>query len=291
MASDSVNKLIIGCGYLGRRVAAEWLALGQSVAALTRSEANAAVLRRGGILPHLGDVTDPESLASLPRADTILYAVGFDRTAGRSRRDVSVDGLASVLRAINSRVVRFLYVSSTSVYGQSAGEWIDEASPAGPTQPNGQVCLEAEQLVREQLPQAIVLRLAGLYGPGRLLRRLDELKSAAPIAGNPQAWLNLVHVDDAVASVLAAEERGRPGATYLVCDDRPIRRREYYELLARLSGAPPPVFAEGDPAGRTDHRDFNKRCSNRKLREELCVRLQFPTIGEGLPDALAGVQS
>ena len=284
---DRVDKLIVGCGYLGRRVAADWLRQGSAVAALTRSPERAAELRDAGIVPLIGDVTRSDSLAALPAAGTVLYAVGFDRTAGHARRAVSVDGLANVLRTLGPRAERWIHVSSTSVYGQSAGEVVDEASPTEPPQENGRICLEAEQLVRRVVPQSFILRLAGIYGPGRLLRRLHELSSQTPISGNPEAWLNLIHVDDAAAAVLAAEARGPAGGTWLVCDERPIARRDYYELLARLAAAPPPVFASESDAGVERPVDLNKRCSSRRIRSELGLVLRYPSIVEGLPQALS----
>lgn len=290
-----MRKLVIGCGYLGRRVAEKWIEQEHQVWALTRSPGHADDLRRAGIHPVIGDVTVPETLAALPDAETVVYAVGYDRDSGKSRREIYVDGLANVLNEIAPRVGRFLYISSTSVYGQSGGEWVDESSPCEPARSNGQVCLEAEHLVRGAFPAAqdpgqrgaTVLRLSGLYGPGRLLRRIASLRAAEVLPGHPESYLNLIHVDDAVQSVLACEDRGRPGAIYLVSDDRPIRRREYYGTLASLVGAPPPRFAENDqPEGTA--RSLNKRCANGRIREELGVSLRFPTIESGLPHALDG---
>lgn len=272
-------KLIIGCGYLGERVARAWVASGAEVAVLTRSQEHAAGFRKFGLSPVIGDILEPASLAGLPPADTVLYAVGFDRSASHTRREVYVDGLRNVLEALAGRVDRFIYISSTSVYGQNGGETIDEESECRPTRENGQICLEAERTLKELLPSANILRLAGIYGPGRLLRREAELKSATPISGNPEAFLNLIHVEDAKAAVLACEAKAKPGATYLVADDRPVRRREYYTRLAELFGAPPPTFAEAaDPTA-----NLNKRCNNRKLGEELGLRLQYTTVEEGLP--------
>ena len=286
-----IDKLIIGCGYLGRRVAAEWLRQGSAVAALTRSPERAAELRDAGIAPLIGDVTRSDSLDALPAAGTVLYAVGFDRTAGHARRAVSVDGLANVLRMLGPRAERWIHISSTSVYGQTAGEVVDETSPTEPAQENGRICREAEQLVRRLVPHSIILRLAGIYGPSRLLRRLHELNSQTPIAGNPEAWLNLIHVDDAVAAVLAAEARGSDGETWLVCDERPIPRRDYYELLARLAAAPPPVFASDSETGVEQAVDLNKRCASRRIRSELGLVLRYPTIAQGLPQALRATAS
>jgi len=292
-----MRKLIIGCGYLGRRVAAVWIGQGDRVTALTRTADHADQLRDMGVEPVCGDVTQPSSLSNLPDADTILYAVGFDRGCGLSQRRVYVDGLSNVLGELTSRgnpatrSSRFIYISSSSVYGQISGEWVDETSPCEPTASNGQVCLDAERVLRTSLSStdttspftANILRLAGLYGPGRLLRRLDALRSREPLDGDPDGYLNLIHVDDAVQAVLACESRGSQGETYLICDDRPVHRREYYETLARLAGTPPPVFAEVTES--TQH--TNRRCRNRRLCEELEVQLMYPDIAAGLPQAIA----
>ncbi|MFN0053333.1 MAG: NAD-dependent epimerase/dehydratase family protein, partial [Planctomycetales bacterium] len=184
----------------------------------------------------------------------------------------------------------FVYISSTSVYGEDAGEWVDEETQCRPRSSNGQVCLDAELELRTAIPSAIVLRLAGIYGPGRLIARIDSLRSGVPLEGNPDAWLNLIHVDDAVETVQAAHDRGPAGATYVVADDRPHRRGDYYSLLARLIGAPPPVFAQFVAAGDAPA-PLNKRCRNRRIREELQVALRYPTLAEGLPAALGPAHS
>jgi nucleoside-diphosphate-sugar epimerase len=285
-----MRKLVIGCGDLGERIAASWMEQGHEVAALTRSADRAETFRSRGIEPFVGDVTDRDSLCSFPHFDTVLYAVGYDRSTGRSQREIYVDGLRNVLEKIAMRVDRFLYISSTSVYGQTGGEWVDETTECAPTSSNGQVCFDAERLVWSHFPEAPspgcahVLRLAGIYGPGRLLRRVESLKSGKKQAGNPDAYLNLIHVDDAVQAILACEARGRAGATYLVCDGKPIRCSEFYETLASLIGTPHPTFAAN--TDETQLQGLNKRCCNKKLREELQVELAYPTIKTGLPHAL-----
>lgn len=272
--------MIIGCGYLGRRVARRWLAEGDAVAGLTRSAEHAQMLRGIGIEPILGDVTEPSSLSALPDADTLLYAVGLDRNSGKTQRDVHVSGLANVVERVAGRVGRVIVISSTSVYGQTGGEWVDESSACRPESPNGQVCLDAESLLRERVPAANILRLAGIYGPGRLIARIAELRAGSPLEGNPDAWLNLIHVDDAASAVLACDRQSTAGATYVVADGNPVRRREYYSFLAALIGAPAPKLSEDAP------RSLNKRCANRRLREELQVTLRYPSLRVGLPDAL-----
>ncbi|MCS6852009.1 MAG: SDR family oxidoreductase [Gemmataceae bacterium] len=277
-----MDKLVIGCGYLGERVARQWVAAGQRVYALTRSAERAAELRRHGLVPLVGDVLDPDSLRSLPEAASVLYAVGHDRTAGRSLREVYVTGLANVL-AFLPTCDRLLYISSTGVYGQSGGEEVDESAATEPTDESGRVVLEAERLLRGQRPGATILRFAGIYGPGRLFRR-EAIERGEPVPGDGEQWLNLIHVDDGIAAVLAAEAAS-PGITVNVSDGHPVLRREFFEELARCLGAPPPRFAAGGPGGPPRHRG-HRRIANRRLRQELGVVLRYPSYREGLPASL-----
>ncbi len=280
-----MDKLIIGCGYLGRRVAALWQAQGHRVRATTRSHTRAEEFRQAGLDPLLCDVLDPATLHDLPAADTVLYCVGFDRAAGKSMSEVYVRGLGNVLAALPAPG-RFLYVSSTGVYGQCGGEEVDETAATEPVEESGRIVLEAERLLRARLPEAIILRFAGIYGPGRLLRR-QAVAAGEPIVGDPGKWLNLIHVMDGAAAVLAAEEHGRPGEVYNVCDDAPVRRRDFYTRLAQLLGAPEPRFVPPEPGGALPgHERTNRRVVNRRLHEELKVRLRYPSCAQGLRDSL-----
>lgn len=287
MSGNRCRRLIIGCGYLGLRVARIWQARGDRVAALTRSPKRAADWQAIGLEPLIGDILSPWMLGSLPAAATVLYAVGFDPHSGASRRTVYVEGLRNVLDHLPSTVERFLYVSSTSVYGQTRGEWVDESSICEPRSERGRICLDAERLLSSALGGRVpyhVLRLSGIYGPGRLIARTAALREGHPLSGDADHWLNLIHVEDAARAIIACgEQDAAPGETWLVSDDRPIRRRAYYEALARLVGAPPPVF----DASAQGSADPGKRCDNRRLRDELGVSLEFPTIDEGLPHAVA----
>ena len=134
LSVTSLPNLVVGCGYLGRRVARRWLAAGRRVAALTRR--NAERFSRLGLTPYVGDVLDPASLRGLPEAATLLYSVGLDRSSGQPMREVYVDGLGNVLTSLPS-VSRLIYISSTSVYGQTDGGLVDESSPAEPIEESG----------------------------------------------------------------------------------------------------------------------------------------------------------
>jgi nucleoside-diphosphate-sugar epimerase len=281
-----MHVLIIGCGYLGLRAARVWIARQHAVTALTRSPDRANEWANLGINPVLGDVMEPNTLAGLPEADACLYAVGFDRSGGHEKRDVYVNGLRNVLRVIEQRIPRLIFISSSSVYGQDQGEIVDESSPTRPLTEGGRICLEAEQVVREFYPEgklqrpAVILRLAGIYGPGRLIGRIDQLRQRIPISANPRAWLNLIHVDDAVQAVLELADEAPAATTFLLSDNHPLRRGEFYETLARLVGAPAPVFESLDEAS------LNKRCDSSRILRELGIVLRYPTASEGLRDAL-----
>src|SRR5262249_10915720 len=150
-------------GYLGRRIAERALRQGRTVHGTTRGRAGE--LRALGVVPVVCDVTDPAGLTGLPRASTVVYCVGFDRSAGRPMREASVNGLTHLLAALPAGVRRFIYVSSTGVYSQTSGEEVDECSQAEPRDPSGVVALEAETAVLRERPDAVVLRFAGIYGP------------------------------------------------------------------------------------------------------------------------------
>ncbi|HET6426107.1 MAG TPA: SDR family oxidoreductase [Planctomycetaceae bacterium] len=280
--------LIFGCGYLGERVARRWHALQRPVIAVTRSAERAADWQSRGWLPVVADVGDPSTLRGLPEADTVLFAIGYDRQGSYSQRAIYVDGLAAVLEAMKNRCRRFLYVSSSSVYGQHDGEWVDETSPCEPTQPGGQLCLEAEALVHAAFSApgtGVVLRFAGIYGPDRLLSRIESLRTGQPLTGRPDAWLNLIHVDDGVSAVIAAAEAAQPSDCYLVNDDEPVPRGDYYRHLAAMVHAPPPTFDETTPSPRGSG-GLNKRCRNVRIHKELVPHWRFPTYREGLANAL-----
>ncbi len=279
--------LIVGCGYLGERVARRLVAAGDRVHATTRSLGRAIELSRLGIDAVVADVTVPESLARLPEVDRVLYCVGFDRSKGLPIRAVYVDGLANVLEQLAGKAGHLVYAGSTGVYGQDGGEWVDEDSPAEPASESGRACLDAEGLIgsTEGLSSTI-LRFSGLYGPGRIMR-LEGLRKGEPIAGDPDRFLNLIHIDDATSVAIAALDRPEGRALYLAADDRPGPRREFYALAAAALGAPAPTFEPPAPGSREAAREgSNKRVANARMKAGLGVILAYPDVTTGVSAAL-----
>lgn len=283
--------LIFGCGYLGDRVGRRWLARGETVYAVTRSDERAGELREIGYRPIIADITDPESLVDLPVADAVLFAVGFDRSTGKSIEKVYVDGLRNVLNALPEGSGHFVYISSTGVYAQTDGGWVDEGSPCEPKRPGGKACLAAEELLRghPRGEQATILRMAGLYGPGRVPRKQDIL-AGEPITSAGDGHLNLIHIEDAAEIVLAVEDRTGPTKVYLVSDGSPVLRDEYYQEIARQLDAPSPRFAPPEKSQKPGRGSTDKRVSNRRLMSDFDIKLVYPSYREGLAAILPNEQ-
>jgi nucleoside-diphosphate-sugar epimerase len=229
-----------------------------------------------GFGPLVLDVTCGPASVALPEVDTVVCAVGRDRRSDVTMFDIHVSGLRTVLDALPASTGRVIYVSSTGVYGQDAGEWVDEESECEPVTAGGQACVSGEQLLfaHARGRDAVVLRLAGLYGPGRVPRSAG-VAAGAPIAGSPDAYLNLIHVGDAASAVVAAADSGSATRrTYVVSDGNPPTRGDYVARLAAQLGVAPPRFEGGSGLG--------KRVRNTRAVQELGVRLQYLSYREGL---------
>ncbi len=274
------------------------------MSATTRSSERAQELQQHGITPIIADLTRPESLSTLPEADVWLHAVAPDRDSPLPRRAVTVDGMRHLLALADAKARRLIHISTTSVYGTADGSWVDEFTPCEPATEAGHLALEAEQLVEQFASRsaarcrATILRLAGIYGPGRLIARIDQLRERVVLSGIAESWLNLIHVDDIVQTVQRIATLEHPDRLYLVSDDQPLTRREFYSEVARLMHTPLPCFAYADddaaPAGTVPNatisngrtQGLNKRCSNTKIRKELGIELKYPTIYSGLPASI-----
>ena len=268
-----MNRLIIGCGYLGKRVASQWLGNGDQIHVLTRSRAG--MFRESGYLPLVGDITDPGSLPDFSPVETVLFAVGFDRSKYDKIDDVYVDGLNNILKKLPDQTGHFIYISSTGVFGQDSGEWVNEDSATQPRRDGGKACLAAENLLRGSRfgDRTTVLRLAGIYGPGRV----PSIRKTKPkIISN--SYLNLIHVDDA-ASVIATVADLRPmGETFLVSDGQPVFRKDYYQEVGHYhDDSSNNIEQEWDSSEAS-----GKRIRNVKMTSQLQIQLNYPSYKEGL---------
>lgn len=301
----SATRIIFGCGYLGLRAAKLWVSAGDCSIACTRNAQRASELKQARLFPAIADVTAPETLASLEaspapgaaKPTALLYAVGFDRTAGPDIHSVYADGLWNVLAALPASVTRAIYISTTGVYGTADGGWVDESTPPDPRREGGKASLAAEEILRAHPlgKRSAILRLAGIYGPNRV-PYLDKLRAGEPIAAPSEGWLNLIHVDDAARIVVGIDrwlaERNKSDGPHVFCvsDGSPVVRGDYYAEAARLIGAPPPRFttplADSPAAARAG---ADRRVSNAKLRAwmgETGISLEYPSYREGLAQIL-----
>jgi nucleoside-diphosphate-sugar epimerase len=281
--------LIVGCGYLGRRVGRQLAGRGETVFVTARNPARVGDLSARGVVPVIVDVLDPASLARLPAVDRVLYCVGFNLTGGGPTPSLYVGAMTNTLEALSGRTGRVVFTSSTGVYDGDDGGWVDEDSPAVPATESGRACLDAERLALGSCAVlgigCTVVRLSGLYGPGRVPGR-KLLTEGEPVPGDPSGFLNLIHVDDAASAAFAALDRGEAGRVYLASDDRPVERREYYTLAAALLGAPGPWFDPPGPEGEGGRRSSSKRVSNRRIKAELGLVLVYPDVKTGLAAAI-----
>ena len=291
-----MSKLIFGCGYLGTRVARIWRAAGETVHAATRSSDHVAQLASQGVLPFMANVCNPNSLADVPLADVLLYSVGYDRQSPQSIEQVYAQGLQNVLNALPRTVTRVIYISTTGVYGPAGGEWVDEQTLPAPERDGGKASLAAEQALAAHPigKRSIILRLAGIYGPNRI-PYIDKLRAGESLAVPSEGWLNLIHVDDAAAIVVAidkwaAEHPFDSGPeVFCVSDGHPVVRADYYREVARFIGAAEPHFVAPDPNSPAAQRArSDRRISNRKLLETLDYNFRYPDYRAGLAAILGG---
>jgi nucleoside-diphosphate-sugar epimerase len=275
----SRETLIVGCGYLGGYLAQRLCRRGDVVHGTTRSESVAAKLHLMGVRPIILNLAQP-SIPKLPDVERVLYCVSHGRQVEASSRGLVIEGLERLLDALSERVRRVVYTGSTGVFGFSDHRWVDESSPADPISTSSQIGIEAESLLRARFPGAVLLRLAGLYGPSRIIR-MAAVRSGEPIDADPNGYLNFVHIQDAVTSCIRALDHESPKRLYLVADDEPSTRRAYYETLASLTRSPAPRFTRSDWSERS-----SKRVGNRLMREHLGVVLMHPNFREGLRASL-----
>ena len=267
--------LVVGCGYVGRPLAEGLAAAGHDVLALSRKPPEF----KGGIVPIACDITHRDELKRVPRThDVVINTASSSKGGVEEYRSVYFEGTRNLLGHLQFQ--KYLWTSSTSVYGQSDGSIVTEESPAEPLAATSRILRETEEvLVKEG--QGIILRLAGIYGPERGHLFQQYLRGEARIRGEGARWLNMIHREDAVGAIMAALEMGRAGEIYNVADDEPVTERDFFTWLARqLKRELPPAVSEGDFAGRK-RGVTNKRVSNRKLREQLGYAFVYPTFREG----------
>ena len=274
--------VIAGCGDLGTETGLRFAAMGHRVMGLRRSAEK---------LPREIEGQSVDLSAEVPTlsadTDIVVIAMSPDERSVDGYRAAYVDSGRRVMTAIHHDCTvqpRVLFVSSTAVYGVDDGSWVDASTQAEPTAPTAVVLREAEETLLEQMPEATILRLGGIYGPGRN-RQIDRIRDGAETIDSETRFTNLIHRDDAAAAIVhLMTMQDRPETVYIGVDDRPVEHREIVEFLARTLDLPvPPVAADSARAQGSR----GKRCHNTLLRESGFV-FSYPTYREGYAAILEG---
>ena len=254
--------LIAGCGYVGTALAVRLARNGNEVWGMRR---NPEALP-DGVQALQADLTKPETLSRLPDSlDYVFYTAGASEFSEEAYEAAYVLGLRNFLTALLSparRPKRVIFTSSTGVYAQQDGQWVDEESPTEPKSFSGRALLEGEGLLQASPFKTIVLRLGGIYGPGRtgLIDRVR--KGEAAIEAHPR-YLNLIHLDDIVGALMHLMLLESAEAVYIGVDSEPQEWNEFIRWIAQQLGVPEPSSSTEAPSRRPAR---NRRCSNARLR-------------------------
>lgn len=269
--------LIIGCGYIGLPLARACASRGDQVYGWVHSPASAEALVSEPltkvIIGSVGDSTLWEKLKH--RFDLIIHCASSSRGGEEAYREVFQKGLQLMNR--HQAQAHRLFVSSTSVYSQTNGEIVTEKSQAEPTTTTGKILRSAEEEARAQ--GTVIVRSAGIYGPGRGVLFAKLQRGEAVIEGDGSRWLNQIHQHDLVAALLHLTTHGIPGEIYNACDHEPVSLLDYYRWCAAFLQRPLPPSG---PANLERKRGLsNKRVSNAKLRATGWEPI-YPSFREGL---------
>lgn len=277
MSTQSRERILIaGCGKIGTRLGEELASLGAEVWGLRRQPVRLPAPLRA--LP--ADLNRPQSLQTIPAGITLVYYLATPNAyTDEAYRLAYVDGLRNLLRVLTEQGQaprRVLFVSSTAVYAQHTGEWVDETSPTAPTGFSGQRLLEAERLLQQGPSPGLVVRFGGIYGRGRNAM-LRKVRAGEPCNAEPPLYTNRIHEDDCVGVLRHLGRLAAPDAVYLAVDDAPCTQCELMDWLAEQLGRPKPPRA-GTATGA--QRAGSKRCCNARLKAS-GYALRFPTYQEG----------
>ncbi|MCU1510496.1 MAG: NAD(P)-dependent oxidoreductase [Arthrobacter sp.] len=299
--------LLAGCGDLGTEAGLRFAAAGHRVVGWRRSPEQLPAEIEGAAADLSSSVLPP-----IP-ADTsaVVVAIAADSPTEDAYRAAYVDGLSNVLDAVlasDGGIGRVLFVSSTAVYGDAGGGWIDESTTPDPGGFSGRIIREAEELLVDRLRGTgilpVALRLGGIYGPGRT-RLIDQVRRGTAVIPAEPRFTNRIHRDDAAAAIVRlCTMEAVPGPVYLGVDNDPAELGEVLTFLAAELGLRQPPSSAGSAAkaggdsskaggersrpGGEPARGGNKRCSNALLRST-GFEFQYPSFREGYRDILAGV--
>jgi nucleoside-diphosphate-sugar epimerase len=277
--------LIAGCGFVGLPLARKLLETGWQPHAITKAESSAERLRSESFNVHVLDLRHTDALRQLPRRhfNVVIHCASSAHGNIEDYRAVFFEGTKNIMGSLEYE--NFIFCSSTSVYAQADGGWVDESSAAEPIRETGQVLRDTEELVLAA--NGTVARLSGLYGPGRCVPLQKLLAGQATIEGDGTRVMNALHQLDAVGALhfLAAT---KPAGIVNVTDNLPVTQVEWYRYVCNRVHKPLPPTG---PRNRDRKRGWtSKRVSNQRLRGFGWTPI-YPTFKEGLETILASGRS
>ena len=268
--------LILGCGYVGSALGESLVGAGHNVIGTTTKPEWASEIAATGTRPEVIRLAETQRLTKLVADRDVIYLCVAAGRSGSRYREVYLEGAESLIQAITgSGVRRIIYTSSTRVYAQGDGEWVDESSPTEPLDENGRILVRTEQTLLEGIRRvsepadaaATMLRLGAIYGPRRDLTERIRGRAGAELS-NGDAYVNLIHLDDIVAALTRLLDISYHGVLNLT-DDHPIRRRELYDRVLQAEG-----LALIKWKSLHDPPDLGKRVRNTLVKQTLGLSLR-----------------
>lgn len=292
MPGFSRTPLIVGCGDVGTRLARALIAGGMRPVGLVRRQRVADALGHAGIAPVVSDLDQPIDEPAAAAADGLVFYLVPPAREAHDDDPRLRHFLAACAQAVPRRLI---YVSTSGVYGDCGGAWVDETRPPAPGTDRARRRLAAEGIAADWCAahgtELVILRVAGIYGPGRL--PLDRLDTMTVVCPEEAPWSNRIHVDDLVTVLRAAAARRRPRPVYNVADGNPTSMTDFLYRLADAAGRPRPpcvTLAEAPDHLAPEMLAYvreSRRLDIGRMRRELAVTLRFPTLDEGIADAIA----
>jgi len=261
--------------------------LGHEVWGVRRDASAATELKERGITPLIGDLTTDRFWAALPHGFNAVITAASSKGGGAAGyRTLYLEGTRRALNwGAGQPITSWVHLSSTSVYGQTAGEWVNEASPTEPLNETSQILVQTERELlataasRDGFPVTI-LRSAGIYGPGRGHLFQQFVAGTAHLTGSGTRWLNMIHRDDLARAATHCLLHPQGNRVLNTCDDEPVTERDFFQWLAERLGRPLPPSLPAEERSRK-RGTTDKRVSNAALKVALGAPLLFPTFREG----------
>lgn len=289
--------LIVGCGYVGLPLALELLRRGHNVYGLRRSGEGKIMLQANGIKPIQLDITIEENVLNVNKKfDWVINCAAPHHPTKELYYSLYYQGTKNLLKWMKLYPVKkYVYTSSTSVYGQDDGSIVTEVSETNPINENARILVDTEKLIFEAIKTdslpAIIFRTAGIYGPERGYYFKQFINNPAAVSGNPNRYINMVHRDDVVGAIITALESDIRGEVFNLVDNEPVTLYDFYKYLSEQLNKPMPEFVTEILWQTKSRSSTNKRISNAKLVNLLKYTFKYPTFREGFAEEIDKIKN